>query len=244
MKFSDLSKIPKWKIALIIFIIAFAGIAAGAKYVQIVMTDEIYCLTCHAKERYVGFWEKSKIHPDIKCADCHGLPEQLLKFDLSAKQVVSSKNCIRCHKDVTESDQKIHFEFNKMSILIPHEKHLQKGILCTDCHSNIRHEKRKNGTYRPAMHNCFNCHPKEETSCTQCHPHGSLPLPLQKHVKEIDCNKCHHHYEDKEFTIYGTIFSHKPHKEGDIVCETCHSNVKKHGEIVRDRKGCQECHKI
>lgn len=244
MKFSDLSKMPKWKMVLIIFIIAFAGIAAADKYVQIVMTHEIYCLSCHKKERYVELWKQSKVHPDIKCADCHGLPEQLLKFDLTAKQVVLGKNCIRCHKDVTDADKKIHFEFNKMNILIPHKEHLERGIFCTDCHSNIRHEKRKNGTYRPTMQNCFNCHPKEKTFCTQCHPHGSLKLPLQTHVTEIECTKCHHGYEDKEFTIYKIAFSHTPHKEVDKKCEACHSNTRKHGEIIRDLKGCQECHEL
>lgn len=244
MEFSYLSKIPKWKIFVFISLMALVGIAAGAKYVQIVMTDVIYCLTCHAKEQYVELWKKSEIHPDIKCADCHSIPEELLKFDLSANQDVTSNNCIRCHKYVTETDKKIHFEFNKMKIHIPHKIHLDMDILCTDCHNNIRHEKRENGTYRPTMKNCFNCHPEEETSCTQCHPHGSLKLPLQTHVTEIECTKCHHHYEDKEFAIYDVVFSHTPHNEVDIECEACHSNAKKHGEIIRDLEGCQECHEM
>ncbi len=244
MDFSDLLKTHKWKIIIIILVITFGGMAAGAKYIQVVMTDEMYCLTCHAKERYVGLWKKSKIHPDIKCADCHGIAEELLKFDISANQEITDKNCIRCHKDVTKPDKKIHFEFNKMNILIPHKSHLDNDILCTDCHNNIRHEKRENGTYRPTMENCFHCHQEEESFCTQCHPHGSLELPHQTHVMETECNKCHHNYKDKEFTIYDTTFSHEPHKEGEIDCDECHSNVKKHGEIIRDREGCQECHDL
>jgi hypothetical protein len=227
--------------------IACIGVAAMAKYVEIVMTEEIYCMICHSKERYLEQWHKSKVHPDIKCADCHGRPEEIMKFNLSANQDVTSKNCIRCHKDIIKTDKKDHFEFNEFNILIPHKLHFDNNILCTDCHSNIRHEKRKNGTYRPTMKTCFSkCHPKEKTLCTQCHPHGSLELPRNTHITEIECKKCHIDIddEDKEFTIFDTIFSHEPHREGGVECEACHSNAEKHGEIILDREGCQECHEL
>jgi len=81
-------------------------------------------------------------------------------------------NCIRCHENITKTNEQIGFKTNPLNIKIPHMFHIEDvGAICTDCHANISHDKEEPQTNRPRMENCFQCHEKEDSreACLICH---------------------------------------------------------------------------
>lgn len=62
-----------------------------------------------------------------------------------------------------------------MVVRMDHKLHLGEGLGCSDCHSNIVHERRRSGTNRPYKAVCYPCHRREidglasSSSCTVCH---------------------------------------------------------------------------
>jgi hypothetical protein len=64
-------------------------------------------------------------------------------------------------------------------------------------------------------------------------------------IKEIPtlCFNCHTGIEEINTQIFGLDFPHKSHLlEQRIQCDTCHSNVRKHGEFVATKQSCAVCH--
>ncbi len=71
------------------------------------------------------------------------------------------------------------------------------------------------------------------------------PRSFQASVKEvpIQCVACHAGIEEINAQIFGLDFPHKNHlAEQKIQCGTCHSNTRKHGELVATKKSCAACH--
>ncbi len=57
------------------------------------------------------------------------------------------------------------------------------------------------------------------------------------------CSTCHAGIEEINKEIYGMNFPHKKHLiKQKIKCDTCHSNVRKHGEFIATKKSCAVCH--
>lgn len=65
---------------------------------------------------------------------------------------------------------------------------------------------------------------------------GTKKIPTQ-------CSNCHVGIEEITKEIYGMKFPHKKHfVEQNIKCATCHSNARKHGELIATKKSCASCH--
>jgi nitrate/TMAO reductase-like tetraheme cytochrome c subunit len=57
------------------------------------------------------------------------------------------------------------------------------------------------------------------------------------------CLTCHAGIEEINRPVYGVIFPHKNHVAiQNLSCATCHSNAKKHGELVATKAKCASCH--
>jgi nitrate/TMAO reductase-like tetraheme cytochrome c subunit len=57
------------------------------------------------------------------------------------------------------------------------------------------------------------------------------------------CLSCHAGIEEIAKPVYGLIFPHKNHVAvQNLSCSTCHSNAKKHGELVATKAQCASCH--
>lgn len=57
------------------------------------------------------------------------------------------------------------------------------------------------------------------------------------------CSNCHMGIEEINKEVFGLNFPHKSHLiEQKIHCDTCHSNVRKHGEFVATKQSCAVCH--
>ncbi len=71
------------------------------------------------------------------------------------------------------------------------------------------------------------------------------PPKIEAPAKNIptQCSNCHQGIEEINTSIFGLDFPHKKHLiEQNIQCDTCHSNLHKHGEFIATKKGCAPCH--
>jgi hypothetical protein len=71
------------------------------------------------------------------------------------------------------------------------------------------------------------------------------PPKFEAPAKNIptQCSNCHQGIEEINEPIFGLDFPHKKHLiEQNIQCDTCHSNIRKHGEFIATKKGCATCH--
>ncbi len=58
-----------------------------------------------------------------------------------------------------------------------------------------------------------------------------------------ECRNCHYGQEEINVSVFGIEFSHNIHIEKNhLKCDKCHSNQKRHGELIITRQECLSCH--
>lgn len=69
------------------------------------------------------------------------------------------------------------------------------------------------------------------------------PYPETSKLVPTECNSCHFGIEEVSHPIRGMSFSHKIHVvQQEKKCVECHSNEKRHGELIMTRHKCAACH--
>ncbi|MEW9052372.1 MAG: NapC/NirT family cytochrome c [Neobacillus sp.] len=195
----------------VFFIVVFFSL--GLIGVETTSSSE-FCSSCHEmKPQYYTL--KASSHSEVECASCHVEPgvENYAKakangvVELYKKQtdtylapikmpnLIPDESCERCHnmnaRSVTPSGD----------LIIPHDKHKEKGIECVQCHSGTAHGEisDRKVTYKsdygkwnenvgamlmsdkkytsPKMETCMNCHElqKAPLECTACHESTMVP---------------------------------------------------------------------
>lgn len=114
-------------------------------------------------------------------------------------------------------------------IAFTHAKHAERGLDCSVCHAPEGEDGAR--LTMPTHEVCGTCHdiPEEwtdTTTCKLCHTREDLSLDERKPA--LDAEK---------------IFSHTPHLNKEIACDTCHKNPDKSvlpaGPVM---KACMDCH--
>ena len=185
-------------------------------------------------------------------------------------------DCARCHRDLTKAAAKtesssIALVPRKMSVpapnlIFPHDRHVQKGVKCIDCHRRVPLATVATRADFPTMDRCVTCHEKEgvSTECSTCHltkPSGRLHTkfasgelkPKRFHLSAIHSGDFLRNHavpaqQDKEYCA-------SCHSQSD--CLQCHDGI---GRDVRYHPGdwiathylrarkddyrCQSCHRL
>ncbi len=181
-----------------------------------------FCSSCHEMKPEYYTW-KASTHNEVDCVNCHTDPvfRKLAKDKskgaieaLRKQSADTSAAPIRMPKEVPDSACKSCHDMTKRHVtasgdlIIPHDKHMNKEIECTQCHSGVAHGKiadrkmtfktdyekwdQKVGTTamadlkftRPDMDTCIDCHKARKITieCSSCHKSGMIP----KSHKEAD----------------------------------------------------------
>ena len=165
------------------------GVPAGEK-------DGV-CMTCHAGNRHLAFWESGKhAKNEVSCSSCHNIHGKGKKLQpapfTTTNRPLEADVCGECHKQVRNA-------INKPS----HHPIVEGKVTCSDCHN-------PHGALSPAMvkhetvnQQCFSCHsdkrgpfifghPPVEENCLSCHtPHGSTHGRLLNEKVPNLCQDCH-----------------------------------------------------
>lgn len=233
------------------------GVVPALSLLRYTTTNPSFCLGCHSTGETTDVGKKSLVHPSyskVPCIECHADPARSFRGlfivaegyrgGFSAEPERVSANCRRCHGDILKGESP-RFKFNALNIKIPHRFHVETvGVRCTECHSNITHEKSTPATNRPHMEACLRCHAADAkaASCRKCHPTGLLPLPQVALASPAECSRCHSDFQAKAIKFANLDFSHPRHQDRGIKCSLCHSNTGKHGSILLSREACMSCH--
>ena len=206
-----------------------------------------YCSSCHMMKPETFTWQASS-HSQVACVTCHVEPGVLTKVKykvFTAKEVlvaltgnygiaitsttpIPDATCTQCHdmntRKVTPSGD----------LIIPHSKHTQEGVSCTQCHTGIAHGNvaQKRVTFRtdyskwdesigesfmsdlksirPDMDVCMTCHKvrKAPLNCSACHTTSMTP---SNHKEEAFKNGGHGAEAAKDIKT----------------CDSCHSYMSK-----------------
>ncbi|MFC1620233.1 cytochrome c3 family protein [Candidatus Neomarinimicrobiota bacterium] len=57
-----------------------------------------------------------------------------------------------------------------------------------------------------------------------------------------DCANCHYGIEQTRASVYNLQFRHDQHLSQGVTCTKCHSNLRRHGELLLSREECLNCH--
>lgn len=267
----DLSKTEdKLKLLILVSGLGIFALIGSATAIQLTMFPK-FCSTCHIMAPEYATW-KATAHNELKCTACHIKPGllNLIEHKVGAMKEVylyvtkTYPNPIESeHPIENEVCQQCHSQKRRVTpsgdLIIPHDRHENKQVLCVACHSGVAHgniarrevnkdvkrvewtdergalETAKKYTL-PKMETCIKCHTQRKVStlCTKCHSKIQVP---------------------GDHKNFGWKSNHGMTAMGDIMyCQKCHSygfedkegDIPKKGigfaEYARKNTFCRECH--
>lgn len=176
-----------WMVFSLALVLILGGAVAGVAFlVRYTATSGRVCAQCHPQQ--TEKWKTSKGHPAAitACYACHSkglevIPkewnifrharDQLAPPEYLADDTLTTQRCLDCHKDVLM----LGYAVKKKIVKFNHRFHYGEGLQCVDCHRTSGHEFMSDGTNRPTVSECLECHRKEfegppkNQKCLNCH---------------------------------------------------------------------------
>ncbi len=172
MKIPDLPKLSKRTWALIAAILLLLAAIPGLGLIRFTTSHPFFCLSCHQNQNIPERWLPSRVHPaSTGCVDCHTNGDSLiLAHSFSASDEKMNQRCLSCHPTIPGGEQTT-LQTVRV-VFVSHKLHLDKKVLCIDCHRNVAHDRGTPRTNRPTMQTCYQCHQAHPRSqaCDKCHP--------------------------------------------------------------------------
>jgi DmsE family decaheme c-type cytochrome len=210
------------------------------------------CLTCHAGNRHLSFWEAGKhAKNDIACSDCHSIHGKVTNPRIAPFTTTFRENesdmCGTCHQQI------------RSATLKPSHHPIQEGkIKCSDCHNPHGALSQAMVKQETVNQQCQSCHadkrgpyvfahPAVEDNCLSCHnPHGSSHAKLLNEKVPNLCQDCHdwsRHpgtYYDGKLGFVNPITGASPNPQVSTRfiargCLNCHNSI--HGSNAPGNRG-------
>jgi len=163
--------------------------------------DPETCLGCHSGSISAAAFADS-VHGKNGCNSCHvqltDLPRHM-KGEIKVEKV----HCERCHK----KENAEHYA----------SVHIQKDIMCADCHTDAHHHRYWKKDKRVVVAKCIQCHDHEAVYGKSIH--GTTVAAGNQ--DSAACNDCHNLHDIKAL---GNGQSHTNREFHTKVCMKCHSN--------------------
>jgi len=158
-------------IGTLVLLICTAGGAAVLTLVRYSGRHERSCRQCHPL--IYQLWKDSKGHPaqETSCFECHANSHPMVPTEYLADDSLTADRCLGCHEDILD----IGYEIKKKIVKFNHRQHIHEGMDCVDCHRSAGHEYMTDGTNRPSILQCQDCHfrefegPPKNQKCLNCH---------------------------------------------------------------------------
>ncbi|MHB9093072.1 MAG: cytochrome c3 family protein [Eubacteriales bacterium] len=238
-------------------------------YVPVMGSDEsTFCARCHSMAPEYLTWQSSN-HAQFQCRECHREPgvtgfiryqgrifietlfyrsggNGLTKVNSGS---VSNSVCLGCHSKNRKYSP-------SSDTVVPHQKHLDKGINCIDCHAGVAHgrivergitakipaeewgqsladEQMDFEFSTPRMSTCLDCHGKRRVSqnCSICHSRQLVPTTH----KTGDWERQHGFAAQKDFKPCNLCHSYSFNQSLDLTALTVQSYIK-------NNTFCYNCH--
>jgi len=154
----------------LIFSVVLILTAGGIGFlVRFSATNDAVCAQCHPE--LIDLWKNSSGHPAhlTSCFACHS--DHFIPPEYSADDSLVSRRCLDYHEDVLGRD----YTIKKKTVKYNHRIHRQEGLDCIDCHRSAGHEYASDGSNRPSVGECIQCHirefdgPPKSQECLNCH---------------------------------------------------------------------------
>ena len=165
--------------------------------------DPATCLGCHGDKISAPVMAES-VHGRNGCSSCHVEIVDLAKH-MKGEVKIGKVQCVRCHKkEAAEHAKSIH---------------MQKGVTCANCHTDIHSHTSWNKDKRRVLAICITCHKDEKGFIQSVHGKGVIA----GNQDSAACNDCHGLHEIKAL---GSTASHENREFHTKVCLRCHADEK------------------
>jgi DmsE family decaheme c-type cytochrome len=155
------------------------------------------CLTCHAGNRHLAFWESGKhAKNEVSCTSCHNIHGAAKNLTVApfttTSRTIEADTCGTCHKQVRNATLKP-----------SHHPIIEGKVKCSDCHNPHGALTQAMLKHETVNQQCWSCHadkrgpfvfghPPVEENCLSCHtPHGSAHGKLLNEKAPNLCQDCH-----------------------------------------------------
>ncbi len=191
-------KKTSWVVVFILFMLLSTPPLQAAQEMAI---DSATCLGCHSNKISASAFADS-VHGKNGCNSCHVQLTDLPRHMKGAIKV-EKVHCERCHK----RENAEHYA----------SVHIQKDIMCADCHTDIHTHRYWQKDKRIVVAKCIQCH--DEEAVYRKSVHGAAVAAGNQ--DSAACNDCHNLHDIK---AVGDNNSHASREFHTKVCMKCHSN--------------------